>query len=122
MKVALETERGIKITCATLPFPGLFSVTLRFRFFSSNPLPNILKSDLSVFVEAKKGAKINFDNRGRFRMPLSLLSSDCSWNGSIGFVSPEESLVCSNVYVRGKANSPSGGSVRRSPVRSLLCW
>lgn len=53
-----------------LDFAAVLAVALLFLFFSSRPLPNIRKSDLAGFVDARKEAiRINLDIRGKERMP-----------------------------------------------------
>ena len=113
---SLKKSKDLEPTFATPPFPALFVITLRFRFFSSNPLPNILKSDLGGFVEAKKAANnINFDNRGKVRSPSSLSPDD--W---VAFAVLEEPLAWSSVYVRGKDNKSSGGSFALAQSAALV--
>lgn len=60
--------------------PFVFPVALvarRFRFFSSNPRPNIRRSDLVGFVDAIKAAtRINLDILGKDFIPSSLSKLD----------------------------------------------
>jgi hypothetical protein len=98
-----------KTTKSTFGGPPLFVfpvalVTLRLRFLSSTPLPNIRKSDFAGLVEAKKDAmSMNLDIRGRASMFAPCCGTTCC-------------CVCCS---RGSERRPAGGSLARAQSAAL---